>query len=290
MMRKDLLATLNSIENELTSTSSRFDVINKLRQLSFTDFSLFLLSIPNPNYPKISSKLPKMADEAVQRGWTGASGVRLLQQSIDFVRVATFGFAEINKRGLENTRILDFGCGYGRLARLFYYFVDEEMFYGVDPMDKSLEICFNDGLTKNFYQSDYLPTSLPFENLKFDLIYAFSVFTHLSERATYSALQTLKNYLTHDGVLLITLRPPEYWDLHDTAKKDNKIELFKAMHEGKGIAFFPHNREKIDGEITYGDTSIKLKWLSDNFPQFKIIKTDYSLSDPYQICVFLQAY
>jgi len=163
------------------------------------------------------------------------------------------------------------------------------MFYGVDPWDKSLEICSNDGLTKNFYQSDWLPTSLPFEPVKFDLIYSFSVFTHLSERATYAALNTLREYLTDDGVLLITIRPVEYWNLDAHAKKQNKSDLLKATHEDQGFAFLPHNREQIQGDINYGDTSIKLQWLSEKFPHFKIMKTDYSLSDSYQLYVFLQA-
>jgi SAM-dependent methyltransferase len=289
MLKSDVVKILSMIENELSTSSSRIDVIKKLRRLTFTDFSLFLLSMPNTNYPKISSKLPKMADDDVQRSWTGASGITLLQQSMDFLRVATFGFAEINERGLKKSKILDFGCGYGRLARLFYYFVDEEMFYGVDPWDKSLEICFNDGLTKNLYQSDWLPTSLPFANVKFDLIYAFSVFTHLSERATYAALNTLNKYLTDDGVLLITIRPPEYWDLDANAIKQHKSDFLKATHENEGFAFLAHNSEQIEGDVTYGDTSIKLEWLSEKFPHFKIVKTDYSLSDPYQLYVFLQA-
>ena len=292
MFRTDVVNTLSLIENELSTTSTRIEVIKKLRQLTFTDFALLLFSMPNTNYPKISSKLPKMADEDVQINWTGASGIRLLQQSMDFVRTATFGFAEINRRGFKNSKILDFGIGYGRLARLFYYFVDEDMFYGVDPWDKSLEICFNDGLTKNLYQSDYLPSSLPFENVKFDLIYAFSVFTHLSERATCTAINTLRKYLTNDGVLLITIRPAEIWDLDANAKKQNKSNLLKAMHENEGFAFLSHNREISQDstkDSTYGDTSIKLQWLSDNFPHLKIMKTDYSLSDNYQLYVFLQA-
>jgi len=85
MFRADVLKTLNLIESQLSATSSRIDVIKKLRQLTFTDFALLLMSMPNFDYPKMSSKLPKMADDNVQRNWTGASGITLLQQSMDFV-------------------------------------------------------------------------------------------------------------------------------------------------------------------------------------------------------------
>ena len=288
MLKADAQLTLSLIENELSATSSRSDVLSKLRQLTLTDFALFLLSMPNSNFPKLSSLLPKMADDDVQKSWTGASGISLLQQSLDFVRTAAFGYAEITGRGFKEAKILDFGVGYGRLARLFYYFVAEDMLYGVDPWDKSLEICFRDGLTKNLYQSDWLPNDLPFENVRFHFIYAFSVFTHLSKRATLQSINTLTNYLSKDGVLLITIRPVEYWGISAYAETREQSDTLKLAHEHDGFAFLPHNRERIEGEITYGDTSIQLQWLADNFPQLKIVKTDYSLSDSYQLYVFLQ--
>src|SRR4029077_744564 len=48
-----------------------------------------------------------------------------------------------------------------------------------------------------------------------DLIYAFSVFTHLSERAAIMALTTLRRYVARGGLFVITIRPKEYWDQLD---------------------------------------------------------------------------
>lgn len=266
------------------------DALQELRALGLTNFGQLMLQMPHSQFPLLSSLLPRMANVKVQQAWTGNSGMTLLAQSLDFVRSAAGNFAEITGTCLDGKRILDFGCGYGRLARLMYYITDENNFYGVDPWDKSLEICRDDGLVKNFYLSDFLPTRLPFDNgIRFDLIYAFSVFTHLSERATFACLNTIKDYLAVNGVILITIRPFEYWDFDKDTRATPTGDRLKATHLSKGFAFLPHaDRSAVDGDITYGDTSMTLEWLQDNFPNLKIVSLDRSLSDPMQIYIFLQ--
>jgi SAM-dependent methyltransferase len=183
---------------------------------------------------------------------------------------------------------LDYGCGYGRIARLMYYFSDPARVVGVDPWDKSIEICHGDGLGANFVQSDYLPESLPVGRRRFDLIYAFSVFTHLSERAARASLNTLAHYLKRKGLLVITIRPIEFWPYDQAAQEAEAVEHQMALHREKGFSFRPHQRRAVDGDITYGDTSLKTDWLSHNFPQFTIKGVDRSLDDSLQRYVFLQ--
>ena len=43
----------------------------------------------------------------------------------------------------------------------------------------------------------------------FDLIYAFSVFTHLSEKTAHIVLSTLRDHIADTGVLVLTIRPKE---------------------------------------------------------------------------------
>lgn len=54
-----------------------------------------------------------------------------------------------------------------------------------------MRICAEDGLTENSHVSDDLPTDLQTGATLFDLICALSVFTHLSERATRTSIDTL---------------------------------------------------------------------------------------------------
>lgn len=256
-----------------------------LRSLPLDDFGLLLLSMPSDEYPSLSRLLPRMADPQVQRDWTGADGVVLLKQSLNFVRTLSQGYTEIVGSSLHQKRILDFGVGWGRLVRLMYHYCDQENIFGCDPWDASLDICRRDGLRCNLAQSDWLPTSLPFSG-QFDLIFAFSVFTHLSERATTQALRTLANQLSHTGLLVITIRPVEYWSHHNPIEDRVRRNLV-ACHRSDGFAFAPHNREKLDGDVTYGDTSMTFEWLQKKVPELRIRRVDRSLIDPYQTIVML---
>jgi SAM-dependent methyltransferase len=272
-------------ESEAASPTSRDQAFKLLRSLSLTDFGMFLLSLPNPKYPRLSSLLPSMASTEVQNSWTGDHGIPLLTQSIDFVRSLACQFPKLTGHGFEDASILDFGCGYGRILRLMYFFSDENSIFGVDPWDRSIEICLRDGL-RNIFLSEYLPSSLPLPRTDFDLIFAFSVFTHLSEKATAACLKTLAQYVSRDGMIVITIRPVKYWDFDRNATARRLVDNQKQTHMKHGFAFLPHDRT--DGLVNYGDTSMSLDWLQASFPELRIVAVDRSLSDPGQLYVYLQ--
>jgi SAM-dependent methyltransferase len=230
-----------------------------------------------------------MASEETQRSWTGDHGYSLLRQTLAFTRIASHGFLRWTGQPLDNKLILDFGCGYGRFARLMYYFTDPSNYYGLDPWPLSIELCQKANLPGHLAVSDYLPTTLPVGDLKFDLIFAFSVFTHLSPRATGIALRTLRNYVRHTGLLVITIRPIDYWFLSNVKELVPETERLVATHRTNGFAFHPHVRAAVDGDITYGDTSMTISFLRDNFRQeWEVTQIDRSLDDPYQLAVFLK--
>jgi hypothetical protein len=102
-------------------------------------------------------------------------------------------------------------------------------------------------------------------------------------------LNTISKYIKPAGLIVITIRPVEYWDIDAHANAGGGVvEQRKSQHRAYGFSFLPHNRKPIDGDITYGDTSMSLDWLEAAFPNLEIMGTDRSLSDPYQIYVFLR--
>ena len=74
--------------------------------------------------------------------------------------------------------------------RLMYFYQDPSLVFGCDPWDKSIALCKQAGLTENIALTSYLPEDLPYSDQLLDLIFAFSVFTRLSERATRQSLAT----------------------------------------------------------------------------------------------------
>jgi SAM-dependent methyltransferase len=278
---------LRAIESD-PAINSRETALSALRALGIDDFGYVLMSMPDPQFPKLSGLLPKMATDEVQRNWTGSNGETLLRQTCAFVRSAAFNYTKFTGRTLGGASILDYGCGYGRIARLMYYFSDPSNLIGVDPWDRSIAICREDGLGKNFLQSAYLPTELPVGTAAFDFIYSFSVFTHLSERATRMSLSVLAKYLKPGGLLAITIRPVEYWPHDPSALKAGAVERQIALHRENGFSFLPHDRPAVDNDVTYGDTSLTTEWLAEKFPFLTVKGNDRSLEDPYQYYVFLQ--
>lgn len=269
------------------SLSDPASVLNELRLLGLNDFLAVLWEMPQSDFPRLSSLLPPMASLEVQSSWTGSSGEVLLNQSVAFARAASANYLDITGSSLRNKLILDFGCGYGRLLRAFSFFT--EQLYGVDPWPESIRLCHEAGLMKNVLLSDYLPESLPVPQ-DFDFVFAFSVFTHLSERATSLALRTIRQHMKEAGVLCITIRPIEYWRVVHRQQPDAFHERVEAAHASDGFAFHPHYRDPVDGDITYGDTSMTLDYLTSVVGGlFSIAHIDRSGDDLLQRYVYLKA-
>ncbi|MFM0705112.1 class I SAM-dependent methyltransferase [Paraburkholderia sediminicola] len=266
------------------SESALFDA---LRSRSVDVVGAMLMNIPE-QYTTLRKYLPTMASPQVQKHWTGDHGVPLLLQSCAFVRAVREGFHLHTNRPLDGLSVLDYGCGWGRLLRLMLAVTGPENLFGCDPWYKSLEVCDGDRIRANIALSDYLPTDLPFPGRKFSLIYAFSVFTHLSERAATAALSACRKHIADDGMMAITIRPPNYWDHDPTVVRLRKNEGLKREHALKGFAFFPHDREAVDGDITYGDTSISVDFINRRWGDWEVVGTERLLQDVMQTIVFLK--
>ena len=280
--KKSVKKNLALINEKIMFTQPQ-DIPKLFQNVSLDIFGRLLLEMP-PTYTNIKAFFPSMASNEDQDLWTGTHGLGLLIQSLVFVKDMISGYEAITNSDIRNAKVLDFGCGWGRLIRLLYKFVPYEQIYGIDPWEKSIEVCRAHGIKANLAVSDWVPRTVPFD-IQFDLIFAFSVFTHLSEKTCAEALSTLRNHISTDGLLVITVRPKDYWFVH---KKGAFASQMCSLHDEKGFAFIPQgNMALLDGDITYGDTSISINYLEKNFPQWKIVKTITNVEDPYQTLIFL---
>ncbi len=281
----DVLGRLESRQPAL----SREEMFAELRHLGFDDFGEILLEMPHPRFPRLSAVLPRMASEQVQTSWTGAHGQVLLRQSSSFVRSLVFNYARFSPTPLAESDVLDFGCGYARLARLMYYFVPESRLWGVDSWDRSIAECRAGGFGPQFLQSDVLPTTLPSDPQRFHLAYAFSVLTHLSERATRLVLDTVRRRMHPGGIFCVTIRPVEYWVFAKGKSAPDEVARLERDHREKGFAYAAHGADPLAADVHYGDTSMTLDWLRAAAPGWTLEGIDRSSGDSLQIYVFLRA-
>jgi len=274
------------------STLSPEQVQKALEQIPLDTFGRIQIDRPK-SYPNLMRFLAKMPSTDVQINWTGSHDHTLMTMSLAFMKTIVSTYHEISTKPLNQSTVLDFGCGWGRMLRLLSKYVPSNNLYGVDPWDQSINICNQTGVKANLFISDYLPRTLPTpKNQKFDFIFAFSVFTHLSEKATNLCASTLRDYLNDDGLLAITIRPHEYWNFMlkhspNAVTKNETMELIN-YHKTNGFAFTPHNIEKIEGDITYGDTSMTLDYIRNNFKGLEIERVEVNEVDLYQVIVFLK--
>jgi cyclopropane fatty-acyl-phospholipid synthase-like methyltransferase len=107
----------------------------------------------------------------------------------------------------DSTRVLDFGCGWGRIARFFLR--ETEELWGIDVSERVIEVCRHTIPRGTFQLTERFGPSV-FAEASFDLVYAYSVFSHLSETCHASWIADFARILRPGGVLVATTRPREF--------------------------------------------------------------------------------
>jgi SAM-dependent methyltransferase len=154
--------------------------------------------------------------------------------SPDFVAVGEdFLRYFVDRCGLEpHERVLDVGCGTGRLARPLTRYLQSGSYEGIDIVAPSIRWCQETYTPKfprfhfhfaNIYNKVYNPAgkykaseySFPFETSSFDFVFLTSVFTHMLRPDVENYLAEVARVLKSNGRCLITyfLLNPDAWKL-----------------------------------------------------------------------------
>jgi SAM-dependent methyltransferase len=274
-------AFVDAAERQAAAGASLEQVLPQLRALDTDSFGELLLGMPNPHWPALSALLPAAPTETMNRHLTGDHGVTLLQKSVRFIRSLEHNTLVHTGRTLSTARILDYGFGFGRLTRLLLRHADPAAIYGCDVAARSLDWAKEYRLPGQYALVDEQPTVLPFADIKFDVIYAFSVFTHLSERVARAALAVLTGALSANSLLAITIRHGGFWNVGAGTLSPEDIARKIADHSEKGFAFAPLSED-------FGMTSMSLGWLRQAFPELDMVGYDWASNDAQQVVVYLR--
>jgi len=253
------------------------------------DLWSLLLTLEYESFPGIREFLPGLPEPELQQMWNGTSGAALAAQSVCFYRRLKQAWAEHGSGDMSAVKVLDFGCGWGRLTRMLARDVDPGNLYGCDPVESILEVCRANRVPAELARSEFLPGTIPFET-GFNMVFSFSVFTHISERAHLASLEAIHESLEPGGIFIATIRPPSYLDFNPLMKPvlDELPADRKAALAGSKYLFAPHESEghpQFGGEqMDYGETVITLPYVRKNWTRwFDLLDVAVMTGDMYQV-------
>ncbi len=152
--------------------------------------------------------LPRFPSRYQQEVFVGKSNEEALAEAFAFYQLVKAGSYPLNRA----SRVLDFGVGWGRIIRFFLNDVDPASLHGVDVDSDILEVAKTTGVPGTLRCID--PNArLDYPNGYFDVIYAFSVFSHLSESSASFWLRELMRVLKPGGTLVMTSTTDRFLEL-----------------------------------------------------------------------------
>ncbi len=105
---------------------------------------------------------------------------------------------------LSGKKILDYGCGHGRICRYIPKLFSPSKFVVTDVWDEAVNFCAEEFKATPFLITD--EKSLSTYNEKSDVIFAYSVFTHLPPSSFKFYISDISKCLEKDGIFLFTTK------------------------------------------------------------------------------------
>jgi len=210
------------------------------------------------NEPVINGiQMPGFPDPETQKIMVGSAGGQTLSGEgrifYDMVKKYAKNFnVPIN----PNTTILDFGCGFGRMIRFYFKDIYEENIFGTDVMSDYINICKDTLHYGNYSVNNSIPPS-NFSDNSFDIIYAYSVFSHLSADVAEQWIKEFSRILKPNGLIIATTWGEGFFDYCKMLEDDPSLAI-SDWHKAIRGAFSPIEEYRLryrNGEFLFAHTT-----------------------------------
>jgi SAM-dependent methyltransferase len=278
-VRKGLKRILRAPANALVASSSKFSERLRRELPTIAMESPAIAAKYHPFLESLQSHLTPASEGAAddlplppEELWLCVedSAEFFLRSGEDHVQTMLGALAEAKAPITSGQRILDFGCGAGRMIRWLTPLASDNEIWGCDIRARHILWCSEHMSPPfRFFTNTTLP-HLPFEDDSFDVIYAGSVFTHISDLADAWILElrrTLKPgghlYATvHDehSIKLISEFPPHDRLYH--LREDLQEFDRKTSFSSNGFRMFIINRltDATDANVFYDRLWLEQTW------------------------------
>ena len=156
--------------------------------------------------------------------------------------------------------ILDFGCGCGRVMRQWH---GRELgaLHGSDYNAAAIAWARRH-LPHAIFAVNGLAPPLPYPDAHFDLVYALSVFTHLSDTLQHAWLRELRRTLRPNGILLLTTMGSAHRERMTEAERQasdaGRVVVRDASYAGKNICAAYHSEAALQRLATEHGFAMRL--------------------------------
>jgi ubiquinone/menaquinone biosynthesis C-methylase UbiE len=183
------------------------------------------------------------------------------------------------------TRLLDFGTGWGRMIRFFFKDILSENIFGIDTWDLMIDYCMKLLHAGNYSVNAPLPPT-DFSDNSFDIIMSYSVFSHLRSDAAEKWIKEFSRLLKPGGILIATTEGLRFLNLiqeiKENPEKEEEHPWYKSLAKHFSLSIEEYRRIHAQGEFIYvpsgggdaldssfyGDAIVPEKYIRDVFGEY----------------------
>lgn len=208
---------LPRIERWNSSASDVWDRIHDLDDRTWLNALLGSVDVPSYRGFPMAGFPP----EALQIGMVGSSNQSALREGFNFYRAVRDICSKHGQNWNGEGKLLDFGTGWGRYARIFMKDFRPKNVTGVDVDESFIRICRETFPYGHFETVPALPPSELYE-CSFDLIIAYSVFSHLAEHAATAWINEFARILRPGGMVAVTTQGRSLLQVCEKIREQNE--------------------------------------------------------------------
>jgi SAM-dependent methyltransferase len=195
----------------------------------------------------------------------------------------------------DSETVMDFGCGVGRVARLFLRHATRQKFVGIDLTSVAIE-WLSANMPFGEYHIGMVAPPLPLESRSLDVIFSVSVFTHLKATSQTAWLAEFRRLLKPGGIVFQTVHGTHAMNLckryvewrNALHVSDDDFQFLSGSLNEQGFVWAPHSIQTT-GTDDYGvsfqtEKYIQTEWTSG----FELLGVWSGLIDGWQDLVALR--